>query len=86
MTVLGLSLVEAVCENIGAGDHSVKIRTTRCGSYNPGDYNTGWKSYSRMHIEEVRQSARLDAGKFQDNAFVSYYIFFLVSKYSPFLA
>ena len=72
MTVLGLSLVEAVCENIGAGDHSVKIRTTRCGSYNPGDYNTGWKSYSRMHIEEVRQSARLDAGIFHSDVYRSH--------------
>ena len=71
MTVLGLSLVEAVCENIGAGDHSVKIRTTQCKKYNLAYYTTGWKSYSRIHIEEVREYARLDAGKYQ-NAYISY--------------
>ena len=54
-----------MCENIGAGDHTVKLRTTQCANYNPGDYYTGWTSYSRMHIEEVRQSARLDAGNFK---------------------
>ena len=56
-----------MCENIGAGDHTVKIRTTQC--FHPptehASYQTGWKSYSRMHIEEVRQSARLDAGNFK---------------------
>ena len=53
-----------MCENIGAGDHTVKIKTTQC--FHPAtehaSYQTGWTSYSRMHIEEVRQSARLDAG------------------------
>ena len=53
-----------MCENIGAGDHTVKIRTTQCDNHNPGDSTTGWKSYSRMHIEEVRQFARLDAGRY----------------------
>ena len=66
-----LYLVEAVCENIGAGDHTVKIRTTQCvyTKTEPANYYTGWNSYSRMHIEEVRQSARLDAGKFRDDAY-----------------
>ena len=54
-----------MCENIGAGDHTVRIRTTQCVNYNSGDYYTGWTSHSRMHIEEVRQSARLDAGNFK---------------------
>ena len=57
-----------MCENIDAGDHTVKIRTTQC--FHPptehADYNTGSASYSRMHIEEVQQYARLDAGRFQD--------------------
>ena len=61
-----------MCENIGAGDHTVRIRTTQCvyTKTEPANYYTGWKSYSRMHIEEVRQSARLDAGRFKDNDYI----------------
>ena len=59
-----------MCENIGTGDHTVRIRTTKCfdDETESGDYYTGWKSYSRMHIEEVRPSARLDAGRLENYA------------------
>ena len=79
-------LVEAVCESIGAGDHTVKIRTTQCNVHDDtGNYYTGWKSYSRIHIEEVRQSTRLDAGRFQNYAYISCYNLLSSSKYSRFL-
>ena len=74
-----------MCENIGAGDHTVKIRTTQCLNtiFAPGNFHTGWTSYSRMHIEEVQQSARLDAGKFKIRCLhiILCLVHSLVSKY-----
>ena len=67
------TLVEGVCENIAAGDHYVQIRTYECyygSSQNPAYFHTGWNSGYRMHIEEVRQNQRLDAGELTSTALV----------------
>lgn len=58
-------LVEAVCQNLGIGDHTIDIRTLACyyAQAYTAHFHTGWNSGMRMHIEEIRQAARLDAGK-----------------------
>jgi len=59
--------VEAICENpnTAVGQNvMVEIVTGQCyyASTESAHFYTGWKSPSRMHIEEVRMSKSVDAG------------------------
>jgi len=63
-------VVEAICENPNAGvgiNIRVEIVTGQCyySQTEPAHFHTGWSSPSRMHIEEVRMSKSVDAGKLQ---------------------
>lgn len=58
-----LCTVEAVCENLPAGDHVIKVKIERCESRTTTPrLTTGWESGQRMHIEEIRPVQRLDGG------------------------
>ena len=47
---------EGYCENIPQGVVRVELWVGQCGGYTLGDAFTGWKSVSRIMIEEVSRS------------------------------
>ena len=60
--------MEAICQNPNAAvgvNVKVEIVTGQCyySQTEPAHFYTGWNSPSRMHIEEVRMSKSVDAGK-----------------------
>ena len=48
--------IEGYCDNIGKGNIRVGINIGNCPGYGNSDGYTGWKSVSRLIIEEVPQS------------------------------
>ena len=44
---------EGYCENISQGSVRVEVWVGQCSGYSLGDAYTGWKSVSRIMIEEV---------------------------------
>ena len=48
--------IEGYCDNIGKGNIRVGINTGNCPGYGNSDGHTGYKSVSRLIIEEVPQS------------------------------
>jgi len=45
--------IEGVCEKVHEGTVRVGFWVGNCAGYGSADANTGWKSVSRIHIEEV---------------------------------
>ena len=48
--------IEGYCDNIGKGNIRVGINIGNCPGYGNSDGHTGWKSVSRLIIEEVPRS------------------------------
>ena len=59
--------MEAVCENLTAGEYNITIKVVQCNIVTAAEDNpettSGWHDGLRMHIEEIRSYQRLDAGE-----------------------